>query len=187
MVHLRCKVSVIGDATVGKTALVTMFKNANPFPKNYAMTVGADFHELVVNIPDTDPPVVVELYLFDTAGQEMFKPMAAQHWQNSSMVIMVYDVTNPTSFESLETWVQSYRAVCPSGETLRGCVVANKIDLEDRIAVPRESGEDFARAHGLEFFDASAAKNIKVDIPFHYVASRFKDLYEERLLDFANL
>lgn len=186
MPRLRCKVAVIGDATVGKTALVTMFRNASAYPKNYHMTVGAEFHQLEVNVPDTDPPVVVELYLFDTSGQEMFRPMAAKHWENASMIILVYDVTNPTSFQNLETWIQHYKTVCP-GRLLTGCVVANKIDLSERITVPRESGESFAREHDLEFFDTSAQENIKVDIPFMYVASRFKDMYEEKVNDFSSI
>ena len=139
-----------------------------------------------VVVPDTDPQVVVELYLFDTSGQDMFRPMAARHWENASMLILVYDVTSPSSFENLEQWVQHFKTVNP-GRPLCGCVVANKIDLSERIVVPREHGETFAREHELEFFDASAQDNVKVDIPFMYVASRFKDMYEERLNDFASV
>lgn len=102
------------------------------------------------------------------------------------MVILVYDVTNPTSFESLDSWFELYKSVCP-GRQVTGCVVANKIDLSERIQVPRESGEQFAQEHDLEFFDASAQENIKVDIPFMYVASRFKDLYDEKLNEFGNV
>merc|ERR1711907_448837 len=189
MPRLRCKVAVIGDATVGKTALVTMFRNASAYPKNYQMTVGAEFHQLEVNVPETDPPVVVELYLFDCAGQEMFKPMAAHHWTDTSMVILVYDVTSVSSFESLAGWVEQFKTVCPRvpGRPMTGCVVANKIDLGERIAVPRESGERFAQEHDLEFFDTSCAENIKVDIPFMYVASKFKELYDEKLAEFSTL
>jgi len=102
------------------------------------------------------------------------------------MVIMVYDVTNPASFENLEMWAQHFKTVCP-GKQMIGCVVANKIDLSERIVVPRESGEAFAREHDLEFFDASAQDNIKVDIPFMYIASRFKDMYEEKLNEFSSV
>jgi len=186
MPRLRCKVAVIGDATVGKTALVTMFRNASAYPKNYQMTLGVDFSQLEVNVPETDPPICVELYIFDTAGQEIFRPMAAQHWHNAAVVIMVYDVTNKASFDNLEGWIEDFKKENPNRQ-LCGCVVANKIDLSERICVPRESGEGFARKHDLEFFDTSAQENIKVDIPFMYVASRFKDMYEEKLNDFTTL
>jgi transport family protein 27 len=39
MVLLRCKVLVVGDASVGKTALIQSYlSNGANFPKNYVMT-----------------------------------------------------------------------------------------------------------------------------------------------------
>ena len=68
---LRCKVAIVGDAHVGKTALTQMFHSGGQtFQKQYAMTVGVDFCVKVVNIPETD--AAVELYMFDTSGQSIF-------------------------------------------------------------------------------------------------------------------
>jgi transport family protein 27 len=39
---LRCKVAVVGDACVGKTALVECF-HSNNYPKNYLMTSWVNF------------------------------------------------------------------------------------------------------------------------------------------------
>merc|ERR1712227_524953 len=97
------------------------------------------------------------------------------------MIILVYDVTNQDSFDNLQGWLQEYKQMCP-GRPVTGCVVANKIDLTERITVPRESGENFAREHDLEFFTTSAQENNGVDIPFMYVASRFKDMNEEKVM-----
>ncbi len=41
------------------------------YPKNYVMTVGAEFCVKAVRIPDTQ--TTVELYLFDTAGQDIYR------------------------------------------------------------------------------------------------------------------
>ncbi len=43
------------------------------FPKNYLMTNCMDVHVKSVNIPDTND--VVELYLADCSGGEIYKPM----------------------------------------------------------------------------------------------------------------
>eukprot|EP00658_Telonema_sp_P-2_P000356 TRINITY_DN10129_c0_g1_i2.p1 TRINITY_DN10129_c0_g1~~TRINITY_DN10129_c0_g1_i2.p1 ORF type:complete len:182 (-),score=36.05 TRINITY_DN10129_c0_g1_i2:827-1372(-) len=79
--RLRCKVALVGDAMVGKTSLVAMFgsKGGNEFRKNYQMTIGAEVNFQEVVVPDSEPPTVVELFLFDTSGQDMYKPMAAKH------------------------------------------------------------------------------------------------------------
>lgn len=90
---LRCKVAVVGDATVGKTALLQVLKSTgHDYPKNYVMvsdaawlhgrpvrvthkacggqTSGVDL--CIKSIPIPDSNVVVELYLFDCAGQSIF-------------------------------------------------------------------------------------------------------------------
>ena len=123
------------------------------------------------------------------------------------MILLVYDVTNPASFANLSRWVDMFRSVNP-GKTLRGAsqhtqcirhpiwfsllfstgaVVANKTDLDERAAVPATEGEAFAQRHELEFFQTSAKGNTNVDIPFMYLASQFKDAYEEQLLEFASI
>ena len=41
---LRCKLVILGDACVGKTALTQVFQSGgSTYPKNYLMTTGADF------------------------------------------------------------------------------------------------------------------------------------------------
>ena len=74
LVVLRCKIVIVGDAGVGKTALTQVFHSGGPtFPKNYMMTVGAEFLSKQVPIPNTN--AVVELYIFDCAGQSIFNQL----------------------------------------------------------------------------------------------------------------
>ena len=41
---LRCKLVILGDPCVGKTALTQVFQSGGSnYPKNYLMTTGADF------------------------------------------------------------------------------------------------------------------------------------------------
>lgn len=68
---LRCKVVLVGDACCGKTALTQVFCSGGAtYPKNYLMTVGAELSVKQVPIPNTS--TVVELFLFDCAGQSVF-------------------------------------------------------------------------------------------------------------------
>jgi transport family protein 27 len=74
LVVLRCKLIVVGDACVGKTALTQVFHSGGPtYPKAYLMTVGADFCVKQVPIPDSN--IIVELYIFDCAGQSLFNQL----------------------------------------------------------------------------------------------------------------
>ena len=80
MVVLRCKVAIVGEATVGKSAMVQMFHtNGASFPKNYLMTQGVDFCVKEVAVPDTD--ATVELYIFDISGQQIYSRIVDQYVQ----------------------------------------------------------------------------------------------------------
>lgn len=51
-----------------------------------------------------------QLQLWDTAGQERFRKSMVQHYyRNVHAVLFVYDVTCPTSFSNLTSWVDECR------------------------------------------------------------------------------
>lgn len=58
----------------------------------------------------SSPPHSNQLQLWDTAGQERFRKSMVQHYyRNVHAVLFVYDVTCPTSFSSLTSWVEECR------------------------------------------------------------------------------
>lgn len=70
-VIIRSKLVIVGDSCVGKSALTQVFlSDGTDYPKNYLMTIGADFAVKQLPIPDTN--VIVEFFLFDCAGQTIF-------------------------------------------------------------------------------------------------------------------
>jgi transport family protein 27 len=176
---LRCKVIVIGDAAVGKSAIVQMFHSKGThYPKQYAMTTGCDFVMKEIKIPDTS--TTVELHIYDCSGQVVFKELVSEYWKNANMVMLVYDVSNQDSFANLGPWLDLLRKKCPE-KVLPGVLIANKIDLEDRVRVHTAEGSDFARLHNLEFVQVSAQKNTNVETPFQDLAKSFAKLYEEKI------
>ena len=186
---LRCKVVVVGDQCVGKTALVQSFHSENQnYPKNYVMTSWVDFCVKEVKIPDTD--VAVELYLYDTAGQSVFNQSESDtsYFENANFVLAVYDVTNKESFDAIQPWLSKARSRRPPGAPqLPGVLVANKIDQrgdpgmewESRAVVSREQGFEMARENGLEYFETSAANQIENITPFHFIADQFHKKYSD--------
>uniref|UniRef100_A0A7S2XVJ0 Uncharacterized protein n=1 Tax=Fibrocapsa japonica TaxID=94617 RepID=A0A7S2XVJ0_9STRA len=184
LLMLRCKVVLVGDACVGKSALVQMFHGGGQrYPKNYVMTTGVGFCVKQVNIPDTN--CAVELYLFDCAGQSIFnqREQNLKSWENTSYVVVVYDVGNRDSFQSCAKWLQGVRSTRQSS-MIPGVLVANKSDLREgginsRAAVSDEEGRNFAQENSLEFFETSAAEAKNVDAPFNFIASQFHQKYEQ--------
>jgi transport family protein 27 len=181
---LRCKLVIVGDSCVGKTALTQVFTSGgSTYPKNYLMTVGAEFSVKQVPIPDTD--VVVELYIFDCAGQSIFNQleMNSKYYENVSAVMVVYDVTSSESTQSCAKWLSGVRAMRPVGPPLPGVLVGNKCEYRDgtidsRCEVMKDDAQKMANELGLGYYEASAATNSGVEAPFQYIAREFHKRYE---------
>ncbi|KAJ8602723.1 hypothetical protein CTAYLR_003774 [Chrysophaeum taylorii] len=162
---LRCKVVVVGDAHVGKTALVSMFASGS-FPKTYVMTAWTDFSvkEFIMAAAAADNKnnnknnTVVELYIFDCGGQSIFNQIEANAacYENANYVIIAYDATNQSSFESCGKWLQQ---VAKRSQVI---LVETKQDLEDRRVIPPGAGAAFADAHELTFFQTTSPKSTRV-------------------------
>lgn len=48
---------------------------------------------------------IIILNLWDTAGQERFKSLIPKYIKDANAVIVLYDITEPQSFESINVWV----------------------------------------------------------------------------------
>jgi GTPase SAR1 and related small G proteins len=49
----------------------------------------------------------VALQLWDTAGQERFRSMTKNYFRRADGVMLLYDVTNERSFNSVKNWVEA--------------------------------------------------------------------------------
>lgn len=185
---LRCKVAVVGDAAVGKTALITMFTSkGHKFPKAYNMTSGVEVVVAQVPIPDTT--VMVELYVLDTAGNDLYKEQISQYWNGVYYAMLVFDVTNMESFESCKAWFELLKSARPDRERpLRAVLVANKTDMPpQRHQVRLDLAADWASNNGVDFFQvASAPPAQNVEAPFNALAQAFHRSYEEKTAAFTD-
>ncbi|KAF2359907.1 Small GTP-binding protein domain [Trinorchestia longiramus] len=137
------KVIVIGDSNVGKTCLTFRFCNGN-FPRT-AATIGVDFREKKLNIGGED----IVLQLWDTAGQERFRRSMVQHYyRNVHAVVLVYDVTRTSSFQSLRNWLVECNRQGLTDAVPR-LMIGNKCDQMDRVTVSTSTAQRFADLHNM--------------------------------------
>ena len=103
----------------------------------------------------------VRLQLWDTAGQERFRSLIPSYIRDSSVAIVVYDITNRASFLNVSRWVEYVRA--ERGDEICIVLVGNKSDLGgDRRQVSVDEGEDRAKAEHIRFFETSARAGINI-------------------------
>mmetsp|Transcript_61866 Transcript_61866/g.195485 ORF Transcript_61866/g.195485 Transcript_61866/m.195485 type:complete len:196 (+) Transcript_61866:252-839(+) len=187
LVTLRLKVAVIGDATVGKSAICQMFQSkGTQFPKNYKLTAGVELYTAPVLIPDSR--TTCEMYLMDTGGQDIFRDQIGKYWDNVGMVALVYDCTSKASFDNCAKWLQLLRTQrAEKDRPITGVLIANKSDLSNH-AVEAKKAEQWAENNGLKFFLVSAlpGHNDKLAEPFMHLATKYRQTYESKLTAYTS-
>ena len=149
------KVLMIGDAGVGKSSILQQFTDGY-FNDNLQSTIGVDFKVKVMTAlgPD-DKPKRVKVTIWDTAGQERFRTLTSSYYRGAQGIILVYDVARAESFESLNMWLQEVEQFSMGGgRDVVKLLVGNKID--QKRVVSRDTAEEWARARGMLFLEASA-------------------------------
>ena len=143
------KVVVVGDSGVGKTCLLIRFVR-DMFDEESQPTLGVEFMTKIVTTENHR----IQLQLWDTAGQELFRSVTRGYYRGSAGALLVFDLTNRDSFENIGRWLQDIKDVArPDVVTL---LLGNKSDLEEKRAVKKEEAEAFATAHGMQYFETSA-------------------------------
>ena len=95
--------------------------------------------------------------------------------------MVVFDVTNRTSFENIETWLREAKKHIVHQQAVY-IIVGNKSDCEqDRKVYSREAFR-FANAHGLKYFETSAKTGNNVEVCFSTCAQDIYKLLEEGTL-----
>ncbi|KAG9068508.1 hypothetical protein KI688_010781 [Linnemannia hyalina] len=122
------KVIILGESGVGKTSLMNQYVNKK-FSNQYKATIGADFLTKEVLVDDR----LVTMQIWDTAGQERFQSLGVAFYRGADCCVLVYDVNNAKSFETLESWRDEFLIqASPRGpENFPFVVIGNKIDMEE--------------------------------------------------------
>ncbi|EPQ57823.1 ras-domain-containing protein [Gloeophyllum trabeum ATCC 11539] len=163
--HYVLKFIITGDAAVGKSSLLVRLTDqrflANPDP-----TLGVEFGSKLITIPEENK--IVKLQCWDTAGTESFRSITRSYYRGAAGCLLVYDVTNRTTFENCRTWLADVRE--HADPHLTCILVGNKVDLcadeGRRREVPTEEAELFAKEEGLLFVEASAKSGQNVQEAF---------------------
>jgi small GTP-binding protein len=154
------KFIIVGNSAVGKSCLLLRFDEGR-FQPIHDVTVGVTFSIKMVRIEGQD----VKVLTWDTAGQEIFRSITRSCYRDSACAIIVYDITDKSSFDKVEDWIRDVRNLAPPECSL--VLLGNKIDLEAQRAILTDQGRDLADRNGLLFFETSAATGQNVAEAFN--------------------
>lgn len=69
----------------------------------------------------------------DTAGQERFRTITTAYYRGAMGIILVYDVTDPKTFENIKNWIRNIEE--NASADVEKILLGNKCELEDRRQV----------------------------------------------------
>ena len=143
------KVILIGDSGTGKTNLITVAAGYQ-FNSDSLTTKACSFIQKVYNKHNANYTVNI----WDTIGQEKFKSLIRIFVKESKIVILVYDITNKDSFDSLPFWKGLVDDILSESPILG--IVGNKMDLYYNEQVKENELGEYANKIGAKFLLTSA-------------------------------
>ncbi|XP_068205080.1 ras-related protein Rab-37-like isoform X1 [Palaemon carinicauda] len=165
---LSFKVMLIGDSCVGKTCLLTRFKDNTFLSGSFISTVGIDFRNKVVTVDGSK----VKLQIWDTAGQERFRSVTHAYYRDAHALLLLYDVTSKNSFDNTRAWLAEVHEYAQDDVVIM--LIGNKCDVNGDRIIRREDGERLAREYNVAFMETSAKTGLNVDLSFMAVARELK-------------
>ncbi|KZT56397.1 ras-domain-containing protein [Calocera cornea HHB12733] len=159
----RTKIVLLGDQSVGKTSLITRFMY-DTFDQTYQATIGIDFLSKTMYLEDR----TVRLQLWDTAGQERFRSLIPSYIRDSSVAIVVFDITNRASFLSTSKWIDDVRS--ERGSDVIIVLVGNKADLSNDRQVTQEEAQAKSIELDIIYMETSAKAGHNVKTLFKKIA-----------------
>jgi small GTP-binding protein len=143
MLHL--KYVLLGDTNVGKSSLANRFTKQSYIASAH-QTLGVDYSVRSIDVHNQQ----VRIHIWDIAGLLRFRPIARLYFNTATVILLVYDIGNRSSFQAIQdNWLPSIA----SGEQ-KLILVGNKADMQRVVSI--EEGKCLACTLNIDFYEVSA-------------------------------
>jgi len=163
------KLVMVGEVGVGKSSLVLRYTD-DTFLDDEVGTIGADFKVKFIKVDKKN----VKMQIWDTAGQEKFRTMTSSYFAGANAVIIVFDLSNKSSFDSVEKWMKEAKRF-NSGNQISFLLVGNKSDLS-AVGGVQDAARKFASQNDAIYCETSAKTGEKVSDAFFQIGTKLKNI-----------
>ncbi|XP_038051539.1 dnaJ homolog subfamily C member 27-like [Patiria miniata] len=173
---IRVKIISMGNAEVGKSCIIKRYCEKR-FVNKYLTTIGIDYGVTKLVVRDR----TVKVNIFDMAGHPIFFEVRNEFYKDTQGALLVYDVCNRASFESLDTWLAEMKQEIGSPNEMEKvffCVCANKIDRNSQRQIDESEGRLWADQHGFHYFETSALSGEGITEAFQELFNGLVTAYE---------
>lgn len=117
-----CKIVLVGECSVGKTAL-TQRLVYDMYNKKMDATIGVDYSTKIFKMNDSN---LIKLQMWDTAGQENFISLIRTYYKDVGGAIIMYDVCDRHTFNRVHFWYNELKKNAMEDYPI--LIVGNKVD-----------------------------------------------------------
>ena len=142
---------------------------SNEFDPDSKATVGVEFGTRNFQIENNK----IKVQIWDTAGQERYRSITNAYYKGAKGSLLVYDITNPKTFENVEKWLEDLKA--NGDENASVILIGNKNDLESERKITTEQGKEKAEFFKMAFMETSALNGNNIENAFNQLIS---DVYK---------
>ena len=162
------KMVLVGESGVGKTNIISQYSKGL-FNPELMSTNGATFTNKKKVFEGFKKPITFEIW--DTAGQEKYRSLAKNFFNDSLVILIVYDITSRPSFEEVKKyWLNLVRENLPKNAIIY--LVGNKNDLLGKEAVKEEEAKEYAKQQNIFYWIISAKNSTGIDELFEDIGKK---------------
>lgn len=147
---------IVGSSGCGKTSFINYLSNSS----FNATSVGPNITSINLDL--------LTLRITDTAGQEMFKAIFSMYLRNQTIIIIMFDLTDLSSFNAVGDF---YKLIIDnvSSPVFKIVIFGNKNDLNDKRKVPYNDAIAQAKALDAKYIEISCRNGYNIDMALHLI------------------
>lgn len=150
------KFLLVGDSDVGKQEILSGLDDA----VSESLFTGGVVCKTTMILLDGKR---VKLQLWDTSGQGRFCTIIRSYSRGAQGVLLVYDITNRWSFNSLNRWLKEVDEHAPGVPKV---LIGNRLHLAFKRRISIHEAELYAYKNGMAFFEVSPLCNFNIQESF---------------------
>ena len=171
----KFKIVLIGNISVGKSSIIKRFVN-NEFDEEYVCTIGTELSKKSLLVGQNK---MLELFIWDTCGQEKYRSITRQYYAKAHTILLVFDLTSEKAFDDLQSWYEEALEYINDAKCMF-FLLGNKSDLKEEIKINEEDIRAFMKKNQKikQYFEVSALNGHNIDLSFDKIGNHLLSTYE---------
>ena len=171
----KFKIVLIGNISVGKSSIIKRFVN-NEFDEEYVCTIGTELSKKSLLVSQNK---MLELFIWDTCGQEKYRSITRQYYAKAHTILLVFDLTSEKAFDDLQSWYEEALEYINDAKCMF-FLLGNKSDLKEEIKINEEDIRAFMKKNQKikQYFEVSALNGHNIDLSFDKIGNHLLITYE---------